>query len=71
MKKILTIGVFALFGVIALSSCKKDWTCTCTVNGVTGTAATYKDTKKSDAKASCDSVESLSKLIDASASCSI
>ena len=71
MKKYIAISAFAVLGVVALSSCKKDWTCSCTINGTTGSAATYKDTKKSDAKASCDALQSLAIIGDPSASCSI
>ena len=60
MKKIFSISALAFVGVLALASCKKDYTCECTTtttNGTsTGTAVsstTIKDTKKS-AKASCE-----------------
>ena len=51
MKKYIGLGVFAL---ILFTSCKKDWTCTCTSNG---NFASYiiEDQTKSDAKAECDS----------------
>ncbi len=68
MKKI-TLALFA--GLMLFASCKKDWTCKCTVNGTTSTAAEYKDTKKADAKSSCDALESLAIIADPSASCSI
>ncbi len=55
MKKVmLSLAVVGLFG---LSSCKKDYTCTCTytVDGdVVGTTeAKLEDSKKSDAEDSC------------------
>jgi len=44
MKKTLIVASLAVF---VLASCKKDYTCTCKVNGIsTGTATTIKDTKK-------------------------
>ena len=50
MKKALLIGSLGMFGVIALASCKKDYTCECTssVGGITaGTSSvTITDTKK-------------------------
>ena len=54
MKKVLLIAAVAGLSMV---SCKKDYTCTCTVtdNGQT-TTYTYqlKDVKKKDAKASCN-----------------
>lgn len=35
MKKGLVLSAFAVFGVLALSSCKKDYTCSFTSNGST------------------------------------
>ena len=29
MKKLIYAGAFLLLGTVALSSCKKDWTCRC------------------------------------------
>lgn len=59
MKKLLLRGAFALMTVVALASCKKDYTCTCTfddasLNGV-GVDPSYSilDSKKSDAEAMC------------------
>jgi len=50
MKKVLLVSAFA---VLALASCKKDYTCECTAAGA---KATYqlKDVKKKDAQKSCD-----------------
>ncbi len=70
MKKIIVFGAFAVLGVVALSSCKKDYTCTCTING-SSASTTYKDVKKKDAEASCESLETTSKILDPGASCSI
>lgn len=52
MKKILTLGL-ALVLVAGLSSCKKDYTCTCTVGGTAAGSTTINDTKK-NAKEKCD-----------------
>ncbi len=51
MKKVLIMASFAVF---VLASCKKDYTCTCKVNGVsTGSSTTIKDTKK-NAESRCN-----------------
>ena len=50
MKKFIAI---AALGVLTLASCKKDYTCSCTINGVT-TDSMYKDIKKKDAETACD-----------------
>ena len=70
MKKVIAFGAFAVLGVVALSSCKKDYTCTCTVNGGT-ISATYTKVKKADAEEACSSSETTYKVADASASCSL
>lgn len=58
MKKIVTIVAMALFGALVLPSCKKEYTCSCTVTPVGGVATTVegKTSKlsKKDAKAQCD-----------------
>ena len=51
MKKLLF--VFAIAGVAALSSCKKEYTCTCTADGVSS-SVTFDKMKKSDAEDKCD-----------------
>jgi hypothetical protein len=70
MKKVLVVSAFAVLGVAALSSCVKDWTCTCVTSGGTG-SETFEDTKKKDAKDACDANETVAKLFDPTASCSI
>jgi hypothetical protein len=54
MKKIVTIVAVALFGVLVLPSCKKDYTCTCTFGGQSA-STTLKNVTKKDAKAACES----------------
>lgn len=56
MKKSILIGGLAMFAVVALASCKKDYTCNCTVNGNPVTLQ-IKDAKKKDAQESCDESE--------------
>lgn len=57
MKRNLTIA-FAGFAMIALTSCKKDYTCECTttVVGLDPITQNYelKDAKKKDAEDACD-----------------
>ena len=43
MKRILNIIAVALFGIAAFSSCKKDYTCSCTI-----TTTTLSDNKEVD-----------------------
>lgn len=52
MKKVLLVAVAGVF-VLGLSSCKKEWTCECTVLGQTVSGKTEKMTKK-DAKEKCE-----------------
>ena len=55
MKKVsLVLGVLFLM-TLALSSCKKEYTCTCTMSGVS-TDFTIAKTTKSDAKTKCESL---------------
>jgi hypothetical protein len=57
MKKLLSIAAVTV-ALISLSSCKKDYTCTCKFSGVgAGTpnvVAQINDSKKADAKEACD-----------------
>ena len=58
MKKIIGVAAFAVVGMIALSSCKKDYTCECvvTILGQTATSSTVlENVKKKDAESACDS----------------
>lgn len=52
MKKIFFLTVASL---TLLTSCTKDWTCTCTyANGLPGYTEDYAMTTKKDAQAKCD-----------------
>lgn len=60
MKKVLVLSAVAM---IALASCKKDYTCECTTefNGQTATStAEIKDAKKSDAEDACNQLDAAS-----------
>jgi hypothetical protein len=61
MKKVLTIGLL----VLALASCKKDYTCECTIAGVT-VPTEIKDAKKADAEATCNTADVDAKLLGGS-----
>ncbi|MFD1553919.1 hypothetical protein DNU06_14055 [Putridiphycobacter roseus] len=52
MKKVILIAAVSM---LALASCKKDYTCECTIDSEVYTYE-LKDVKKSDAKDACDAV---------------
>lgn len=60
MRKIAPIAAIALFAV-AFTSCKKDYTCTCTDSTGTDTY-TIKDVKKAEAKTACTAWDNLYKI---------
>jgi len=49
MKKLLLVGAFATFGVLALSSCKKDYKCTIGT-GANAVTVNYPGLNKADAE---------------------
>ena len=56
MKKLLSIAAVTV-ALVSLSSCKKDYTCTCTFTGVGGSQEAVlqlNDSKKKDAESACD-----------------
>lgn len=55
MKKLSILAVAALF-TFGLTSCKKDWNCTCTdsTTGTTPDVYPINDAKKKDAEKACD-----------------
>lgn len=56
MKKV--IFAIAALGLISLTSCKKDYTCECSMNG-TVLSTTTLHAKKSDAKSACSASSSV------------
>ncbi len=54
MKKLLF--VFAIAAIGSLASCKKDYTCECTLLGVS-TSFEIEDSKKGDAEDACDDAQ--------------
>lgn len=61
MKKFSILAVAAIF-VLGLSSCKKDYTCTCTYPSGDPESVTYKDVKKKDAEDACDALSALAAI---------
>ncbi|MFT7086579.1 MAG: hypothetical protein ACJAV5_002308 [Vicingaceae bacterium] len=49
MKKVLIGSAFAMFALIALSSCKKEYSCACTDATATTTTEMHKGTDATDA----------------------
>lgn len=73
MKKVL-LFTFAVAMFAGLSSCSKDYTCTCNYNdGTTDqtTTVVYEGVKKDEAEEACTASEIAFKIIDANASCSL
>jgi hypothetical protein len=56
MKKIAPIAV-ALLIVAGMTSCKKDYTCTCKATGKTDIVIPISKAKKSDATKTCDAAK--------------
>lgn len=60
MKKVLLGSGFALLALVVLSSCKKEYTCTCST-GLSGTITTETN-KGKDATDACDDLTSVLEL---------
>ena len=71
MKKIfIAVAVIGFIATVS-SSCKKDYTCECTVNGTVQPPATITNTTKSDANKACSDIESTYKINATSATCTL
>lgn len=66
MKKVLMFAVAGLF-VAGLASCKKDYTCSCTISGQT-TSTPINDAKKKDAQDACDALSTSASIVGGSCS---
>ncbi|MCD6366355.1 MAG: hypothetical protein J7L46_02325, partial [Bacteroidales bacterium] len=66
MKKLFLAVVAIGFIASVSSSCKKDYTCECTVSG-TAVNLEYTKMKKADAEDACSQAETTYKISDASA----
>ena len=70
MKKIITI----LFCIAGISSCKKNWTCTCIVQGAATQTYPINGLAKSDATTDCNNMAPTAKIASGgtgTVSCSI
>ena len=56
MKKIIAVGAFAVLGVVALSSCKKDYKCTYANGGGEVTYTGLTKAQAATAEASCNTI---------------
>lgn len=56
MKKVLIGSAFAMFALIALSSCNKEYSCTCVDASLTVTTETHKG---SDAENACNNASTI------------
>ncbi|HRO76453.1 MAG TPA: hypothetical protein PLP27_09925 [Crocinitomicaceae bacterium] len=70
MKKVLLVAVAGVF-VLGLSSCKKDWTCSCTVGSSPAGSKAIEGKTKKDAKTECTSYETTLKLVAPSIVCEV
>lgn len=66
MKKMLFIAIIAVAG---LTSCKKDYTCSCTVSGTALPVIPLNNSSKSDAESTCDLARSTYQMADPAATC--
>lgn len=70
MKKSLVIIGIALFSVLALPSCKKDFTCACEVNSQKY-IYDYSGQLRSEAEKACTAQDAAAKRADASGTCKL
>lgn len=67
MKKTAIILSLALFGLATMPSCKKKYSCNCTINGVTN-STNYDGQSKKDAEAACNAQNIAAKILGGSCS---
>lgn len=70
MKKQLTLALIAVVCAASITSCKKDYTCSCTVASVP-IKLEIKDAKKKDAKSTCDQAQTTYRIADPTATCNL
>ncbi|MBN9292682.1 MAG: hypothetical protein J0G96_01735 [Flavobacteriia bacterium] len=68
MKKVLFVAAVAVLG---LSSCKKDWTCSCTGTSGSANVATYSNTTKKLATDACKTYETNAKTVFPNIACEV
>ncbi|MBA2407352.1 MAG: hypothetical protein H0V65_05105 [Chitinophagales bacterium] len=69
MKKLFFIASVTL--AVGFTSCKKDYTCTCTENGTNVGVVGIPNSSKSDAQTLCDNEQTTLNGLGASASCTL
>jgi hypothetical protein len=67
MKKLL---ILAAVGLTVASGCKKDFTCTCTIDG-TDIPYTWTEIDKSDAQDACDALDAAASAVDPADGCDL
>lgn len=70
MKKIFGILGLSAFSIALLTSCQKDYTCTCVVNNEQY-VYTYEHERKKDVSKACDERGAAAKLEDKKAKCTL
>lgn len=65
MKKVLLLAIVAT--AFGMTSCKKDYTCECTIGGQTSSSV-MKNVKKADAKTACETLNTSAKISGGSCS---
>lgn len=74
MKKLAILSISVMF-IFAMTSCKKNHTCSCTYDPGTGTNVTqefpYGKVKKGDAETLCTTQQSQFQIIDPNANCTL
>jgi hypothetical protein len=62
---------FAAVLMLAATSCKKDYTCTCDYSIIGDVKTEMKDVKKSDAEDACNTLDALAKIVESGAKCTL
>lgn len=70
MKKIFGIIAIAVFSTALLSSCQKDYTCTCIVNDEQYVYTYAQETKK-EASNACNQQDAAAKIVDKKGQCTL
>jgi capsular polysaccharide biosynthesis protein len=65
MKKIILSLAVVAIAAVSFTSCKKDYTCTCTILGQ-ASSTTYEKTTKDDAQSKCDAANTGAALLGGS-----
>jgi hypothetical protein len=70
MKAKLILSALAV-SLLALSSCKKDYNCNCSIGGFSGDGEKYYDVTKGDAESKCEEYEADAQAINSSFTCKV